>query len=210
MLRLFTRHALEQRLVGPGQPDRILFEEDHSLQIDLANTDLRRHAHERRQFGNGLLQTGEPGRDARALLPFALLQVAKRANVSEDAAEVILAADRQKGLGIRRVERDAKLVQTRRDQRPAVLLVEQRAVGVEQDVSAALLEISHHLREVLHQHRLADAVQHRALQLGNLVDDRREQRPAHIGRRLERFIGARACRAQQIAAICRLQIDADR
>ena len=37
----------------------------------------------------------------------------------------------------------------------------------------------------LHQHRLADAVQHHAGDVGHLIDDAREQLPAHVGRRLE-------------------------
>ena len=45
---------------------------------------------------------------------------------------------------------------------------------------------------------------------GHLVDDLREQLPAHVGRRLELLVGARAGRAQQIAAVGRLEIEADR
>ena len=45
---------------------------------------------------------------------------------------------------------------------------------------------------------------------GNLIDDRGEQLPAHVRRRLELLIGARAGGAEQIAAVRRLQIEADR
>jgi hypothetical protein len=43
-----------------------------------------------------------------------------------------------------------------------------------------------------------------------LVDDPREQLPAHVGGRLQIFKGARAGFAQQIAAIGRLDIETDR
>ena len=44
----------------------------------------------------------------------------------------------------------------------------------------------------------------------NLIDDRGEQLPAHVGRRLELLIGARTGGAEQIAAVGGLQIEADR
>src|SRR5712691_10071822 len=56
----------------------------------------------------------------------------------------------------------------------------------------------------------ANAVQNRALEIGDLIDDQGEQLPAHVGRRLELLVGARARRAQQVAAVRRLQIDTDR
>src|SRR5262249_15532250 len=61
-----------------------------------------------------------------------------------------------------------------------------------------------------HQHRFADTMQHRAFDVGQLVDDLAKQIPAHVGWRLELLIGARAGRAQKIAAICGLEVDADR
>ena len=65
-------------------------------------------------------------------------------------------------------------------------------------------------RQVLHQHRLADAVQHDAGDVRNLIDDAGEQLPAHIGRRLQFLERARAGLAQQVAAVGDLQIEADR
>ena len=53
-------------------------------------------------------------------------------------------------------------------------------------------------------------MQDRALQVRNLIDDRDEQLPAHVGGGLELGVGARAGRAQEIAAVCGLEIDADR
>src|SRR5262249_54950459 len=50
----------------------------------------------------------------------------------------------------------------------------------------------------------------RALQVWNLIDDRDEQLPAHVGGRLELGVGARAGGAQEIAAIGGLEIDANR
>src|SRR5579864_6430687 len=44
----------------------------------------------------------------------------------------------------------------------------------------------------------------------DLVDDRGEQRPAHVGGRLQLRVGARTGRAEKIAAVGRLQIEADR
>ena len=48
MVRLLARHLLEQGLVGPRESDRVLVEEDKSLQIDLPDADLRGDAHESR------------------------------------------------------------------------------------------------------------------------------------------------------------------
>ncbi len=210
MRLLVARELLVERLVRSRHADGVLVEEHQPLQIDFLDADVGGHLHEGRQLGNRLAQSGEPGRDPRPLLAFALLQVAEGADVLEDAAEVILAAYRQIGLRIGRIERDPKLVEPGIDQGAAVLLVEHGAVGIEQHVGAALLEIAHHAREALDQHRLADAVQDRALEVGNLIDDRGEQLPAHVGGRLELLVGARARRAQQVAAVGRLQIDTDR
>ena len=64
--------------------------------------------------------------------------------------------------------------------------------------------------KVSDQHRLADAMQDRPRKIGNLVDDRREQVPAHVCRRLQFLVGARTSGAQQIAAVGHFQIEADR
>src|SRR5262245_52421164 len=125
-----VRHVLVEGLVGPRVTDGIAFEKHQALQIDLAHADIRRHAHEGRQLRNRLLQSREPGRDSGTIFAFAFLQIAEGADVLEDAAEIILAANSQKGLRIRRVERDAKLVESGLDQCAAVPLVENGAVGV--------------------------------------------------------------------------------
>src|SRR5690242_21856710 len=44
----------------------------------------------------------------------------------------------------------------------------------------------------------------------NLIDDRGEQLPTHIGRGFKLLVGARTRRAQQIAAVGRFQIEANR
>ena len=106
--------------------------------------------------------------------------------------------------------------ETRSSSRPesaelaALLGGEHGAVGVEQHVGAAVLQVADHARQVLHQHRLADAVQDHARDVGHLVDDAREQLPAHVGLRLEVRVGARAGGAQQVAAVGGLQVEADR
>ena len=52
-------------------------------------------------------------------------------------------------------------------------------------------------------------MQHDPRDARELVDDRGEQLPAHIPRRLEVFESARAGGAEQVAAVRRLQIEAD-
>src|SRR6202000_2816735 len=84
-----ARHALVQRLIRPGMADRILLEEDETLETHFLHADLGRHFYERRQLGQRLLQPGEPGGDTRLVVPPALLQGAEGAHVLEDAAEEI-------------------------------------------------------------------------------------------------------------------------
>jgi hypothetical protein len=91
-----------------------------------------------------------------------------------------------------------------------VIRCEQRAVGVEQHIDATILEVTDHPRQVFDHHRLADAMEDRARQTRQLIDDRGEQLPAHIGGRFERLESARTGFAQQIAAIGDLEVDADR
>jgi hypothetical protein len=91
-----------------------------------------------------------------------------------------------------------------------VALTEDRSIGVEQDVNAAILQVSDHPGQVRDQHRLADAVQNRPREIGDLIDNRHEQLPAHVCRRLEFLVGARTGGAQQIAAVGHFQIEADR
>ena len=201
---------LVERLVRPRQTDGVVGEKHQPLQMDFLDAGLGRDPDEVRQLLDGFAQTGEPGRDPRLEVALALLQLAEGADVFQDAIEVVLAANGEIGFRIRRVEGYAQLVEPRGDQRAAVFLIEHRAVGIEQNIGAAILQVPHHARQMLDQHRLADAMQHGALQLRNLIDDRGEQFPAHVGGRLELLIGARASRAQEIAAVGRLQIKADR
>src|SRR5262249_9157089 len=57
---------------------------------------------------------------------------------------------------------------------------------------------------------VADAVQHHASDIGVLMDDRPEQVETYVCRWFELLESARARRARQIAAVGRLQIQADR
>ena len=143
-------------------------------------------------------------------MTFAFLQRAKGAHVAQDPVEIVLAADRQIGGAVGGVERHSEFVETRPNHGPAILLVEKRAVGIEQHVDATLLEVTDHSGQVLDEHRLADTVQHGALRLRHLVDNRGEQLPAHVGGRLEFDVGAWARRTKQVAAVGGLEIEADR
>src|SRR5260221_14409680 len=145
-----ARHLLVEGLVGSSQADGIVFEEHQALQIDFSYANLRGHLHEGRQLGDRFLQARQPGRHPWPILPFTFLQIAKGTYVPEYAAKVILAANGHKGLRVRCIERDAKLVEARLDQRAAVPLVEERAIGIEEDVGAAVLEIAHHPWQVSH------------------------------------------------------------
>ena len=158
MGRLLARKLLVERLVRPRLADGIFVEEYKPLQIHFAHAGLGGDAHEVRQLLDGFAHAGEPCRDARLGSALALLQFAEGAHILEDAVEIILAADGAIGFGVGGVERDAQFVEPGLDQRAAVLFVEHGAVGVEQHVGAAILQIAHHARQVLDQHRLADAV----------------------------------------------------
>ena len=138
-----------------------------------------------------------------------LLQFAKRANIADDAAEIIPATNGLETLAVRRIKRYAQLIKRGGDQRTAISLAEDRPVGVEQHVDTAIFQISHHAREVRHQHRFADTMQHSPRKIGHLIDNRCEQVPAHICRRLEFLVSAGTGSAQQIAAIGHFKIKAD-
>ena len=73
---------LVERLVGPRHADRVVLEEDEALQVDFLHADLGRDPHEGRQFGDGLLEARQPGRDARLRVALALLQRAEGADVA--------------------------------------------------------------------------------------------------------------------------------
>ena len=166
MDRFLARKLLVERLVRPRHADGVVLEEDQPLQMHFLDAGLGGDTDEVRQFLDGFAQAGEPGRNPRLEVALALLQLAEGAHVFQDAIEVVLAANGEIGLRIRRVERDAQLVQLGGDQRAAVFLIEHRAVGVEQNIGAAILQITHHARQMLHQHRLADAMQHGAFRFG--------------------------------------------
>ena len=52
-------------------------------------------------------------------------------------------------------------------------------------------------------------MEHRAFDIGQLVNDAPKQIPTHVGGWLKLLVGARAGRAQQIATIGCLEIDTD-
>src|SRR5262249_46758106 len=85
-------HLLIERLIAPGMPDRVLLEKHQALQIHFLHADFRRDPHECRQFADRFLEPGQPGRHARTILAFAVLQLAKRPHVSQNSVEVVLAA----------------------------------------------------------------------------------------------------------------------
>src|SRR5262249_10398668 len=210
MGRIFVRQTLEQRLIRTCFANSRLIKEHESLQIDFPDADLRRKRHECWQFFDSLLQAGEPDGDLRLSVSLSLLQFAKRAHVSYYAAEIIFAPNGFEGLAVRCIERYAKLVEFGRDQRASVPFTEDSPVGVEQNVDAAVLQVSDHARQVCDQHRLADTMQHRSHKIGHLIDNQSEQFPAHVRRRLEFLVGARTRGAQQIATIGHFQINAYR
>jgi hypothetical protein len=180
------------------------------LKVDLLDPDLGRNPDKGGQFRQGLLQPCEPGRDAGGPAPLALLHLPEGANVPENAVEVVHAADGEKGGAVRGVERDAQFVKPGIDQSATVPRVQHRAIGVEQDVGAAILEIAHHARQILHQHGFANPVQDPAREIRHLVYDAREQVPGEISRRLQFLVGARTGRAEKIAAVRGLQVETDR
>ncbi len=108
------------------------------------------------------------------------LHLAEAADVGDDAVEHVFAAHHLKGGGLGGVERDAEFVEAGIDKRLAVLLGEQGAVGVEEDVDIAIFEIADHLRQVFDEHRFADSVKYGALEARGLVDDAGEEFPGHV------------------------------
>src|SRR6185312_3756181 len=94
MGRLALGQFLEQRLIRARLANRLLVKEDEPLQIDFLDADLSRNFHECRKLRDGLFQAGEPDGNLRLVVSLPLLQLAKRAHVASDAAEIIPAADR--------------------------------------------------------------------------------------------------------------------
>src|SRR5262249_60889471 len=103
-------------LLGRSCAVWVFLKNHEPLQMPFLDAGLGGDADEIRQFLNGLAQAGEPGGDLRLCMTFTLLQSAKRADVFENAIEIILTANGAIGLRIGGVERDAQLVPTGRDQ----------------------------------------------------------------------------------------------
>ena len=210
MQRLLRAQPLEQGLIRPRHAHGRLVEVHQPLQVDLAHADVVGDAHEVAELGDGLPQARQPQRHAWGAQPLARLHLGEGLHVAHDAIEVVLAAHEAEGRCVRRIERYAQLVEAGVGQLAALLGGQHGAVGVEQHVGAARLEVADHARQLFHEHRLAHPVQHHAGDVGHLVDDAREQLPAHVRLRLEVGIGARAGGAEQVAAVGRLQVEADR
>ena len=102
------------------------------------------------------------------------LQRREFADIADDPVEKILAADREKALRLGGVERDPQLVEPGLDKLAAPARRQQGAVGVEQHIDAALLQVADHARQVSHQHRLADPMEYGARHPRQLIDDRGE------------------------------------
>src|SRR5258707_2465554 len=210
MRLVLATHPLKERLVGSGMADRIVFEKHQALKINFLDPDLGRDLHERRQFRDGFLNAGKPCGYARAVVAFALLEIAERAYIFQDATEVIFATDCPIRFCVCGIERDPQFVKPRRHQGAAVLLIEHSAIGVEQHIDATVLQVAHHRGKVLHQHRLADTVEHGTFYIGKRVEDFREQLPAHVGGRFKLLVGPRASGTQEIASIGGFKVNADR
>ena len=162
------------------------------------------------KLGNGLLEPGQPQRDAGKGQVFPALHLGERADIAHNAVEVVLAAHQHKGSRIRGIEGDAQLIEAGVAQLSSLLGGEDGAVGVEQHVGATRLEIAHHAGQLFDQHGLAHAMQNNASDVWHLVDDAGEQLPAHVGLGLEIGIGARTSGAEQVAAVGGFQIQAHR
>ena len=186
-----------------------LEEVDEALQVDLSDIDVARQTDEIAELIDGFLEPGKPQRDARLLGAELALHRPEGADIADDAMKHVAPAHQLEGFRLGRVQRYAQLVKPAVDQLAALLRAEQRAVGIEQHIGAAILQIPDHAWQRAHHHRLADPVQHDAGNIRVLVDDRCKQLPAHIAGWFERLEGARAGRAQQVAAVGRLQIKAD-
>src|SRR5215475_7671068 len=188
---LLAIHSFKQRLIGAREADGVLVEIDEPLQIDLADTDVVGDAHEVAELRDRLLEAGEPQRDAWACEPFAPLHMGESAHIAHDAIEVVLAANAKKRAGLGGIERDTELIEARVAEFAPLPGSECGTVGVEEHVGAACLEIANHARQRLHEHGLTDAVQDHAGNVRYLVDDAREELPAHVSGRLEIGVGTR-------------------
>src|SRR6185437_2255426 len=122
-----------------------------------------------RQFPEVLSQRREPERDAGALDAELPLQGEESAEVLHDPLERRHAAHSEIGLPRRGVQGGSILVKAGIDKELLAAGCQEDDVGIEQDVDAAFLEVTDHLRQVRVQQRLAEAVEHGALQAGRRV-----------------------------------------
>ena len=104
-------HLLVERLVRPGEADRLVLEEHEALEVDLLHADVGGDPDELGQLADRLLEPGKPRRDLGKRMALALLDLAEALHVVEDAGEIVLAADRKVRGRVRRVERHAHLVE---------------------------------------------------------------------------------------------------
>src|SRR5258706_6549511 len=116
MRLILATHPLIERLVGSGMADRIVFEKHQALKISFLDPDLARDLNERRQFRDGFLYAGNPYGYARAVVAFALLEIAECAYIFQDATEVISATDCPIRFCVCGIERDPQFVKPRRHQ----------------------------------------------------------------------------------------------
>ena len=158
-----------------------VFEEDEALQVDLVDANGVGEADEVGELVDGLAKAGEPEGDARLGGVELALEAGEVGDVGDDFVEEVFAANHLEDLGLGGVEGDAELVEPGFDERAAIVLVEQRAIGVEEDVDVAVLEIFDALGEIFDEHGFADAVEDDAGDVGVLVDDRGEELPGHVG-----------------------------
>src|SRR5260221_1390766 len=89
---------------------------DEALQINLENADLVREPHKGGELADRFLEPGQPERNARRLLPLFALHRDESAKVAHDPLEHVAPAHQRERLGFRRVEGNAKLVQSGIDQ----------------------------------------------------------------------------------------------
>ncbi len=139
-----------------------LGEIDEALEIDLGDIDLVRKAHEIIELRDGFLEPGQPKRDARPLDCKLPLHRSKDPNIAHDAGEHVAPAYLCERFWVGRIDRDAQLVKAAVDQLLSLAPSQQCAVGVEQDVGAAVLQVANHTRQRRHHHRFPDAMQHDA------------------------------------------------
>ena len=178
--------------------------------MHLLHPNPRRQPNELRQLVHRLLQPGQPQTHQRLLRPRRRLQIGERADIANNPLEHVLPAHLQKRRRLRRIQAHPQLIQARVNNLPMLARRQQRPIRIEQHMRPARLEIPDHLRQMLHQHRLAHPMQHHPRHLRHLVHNLAEQLHAHIRRRLQVLERPRTRLAQQIAPVRHLQIEANR